>query len=416
MKRTPSRDAVMPVGLALVLLGLALRPSPSLAADVTFDDDVAFLRQHAVVVVLGEAPGARVAVVPAWQGRVMTSTGGGLAPASYGWINRELIASRKLQPHINAFGGEDRLWLGPEGGQFSIFFKKGDPFDLEHWQTPPLIDAEAYAVTARGPEHVSFRREGRLVNYSGTAFDLRIDRTIRLLEPAVAARELGVELTPAVQLVAFASENTLTNTGTKLWTREEGLLSVWILGMFKPAPRTTVVIPYLAGHEAERGPVVNDAYFGKVPSDRLVAREGLIFFKGDGQHRSKIGLSPQRATEVLGSYDPDAGVLTIATYTRPAGATDYVNSMWEIQKEPFQGDVINSYNDGPPAPGAKPMGPFYELETSSPAAALGPGKSLTHTHRTFHFRGEWKVLDSLARRLLGVGLATIESALPPAVP
>ena len=225
-----------------------------------------------------------------------------------------------------------------------------------------------------------------------------------------------MELTPAVKLVGFASENTLTNMGTKPWTREEGLLSVWILGMFKPAPRTTVVVPYRTGPETERGPVVNDAYFGKVPADRLVDRQGVLLFKGDGQHRSKIGLSAQRATEALGSYDPDAAVLTIATYTRPADATDYVNSMWEIQKEPFRGDVVNSYNDGPPAPGAKPMGPFYELETSSPAAALRPGKSLTHTHRTFHFRGEWKVLDSLARTLLGVGLDAIERALSPAAP
>jgi hypothetical protein len=403
--------------LVAALVTLAPRGLPlAHAAEPTFDDDVAFLRKHAVVVVLGEAPGARVAVVPAWQGRVMTSTGGGLAPVSYGWINRDLIASQRLQPHMNAFGGEDRLWLGPEGGQFSIFFAKGDPFDLEHWQTPPLLDTEAYAVTARGPEHVSFRREGRLVNYSGTAFDLRLDRTVRLLAPAAAAGELGVALTPAVQLVAFASENTLTNTGAQPWTREQGLLSIWILGMFKPAPRTTVVIPYRAGSEAERGPLVNDAYFGKVPLDRLAVRDGVLFFRGDGEHRSKIGLSSQRATDVLGSYDPDAGVLTIVTYTRPPDATDYVNSMWEIQKEPYGGDVVNSYNDGPPAPGAKPLGPFYELETSSPAVALASRKSVSHTHLTFHFRGEAKILDSLARRLLGVGLDEIEKALSPAAP
>ena len=42
---------------------------------------------------------------------------------------------------MNAFGGEDRLWLGPEGGQYSIFFRAGDPFDLEHWQTPPPLTA-----------------------------------------------------------------------------------------------------------------------------------------------------------------------------------------------------------------------------------------------------------------------------------
>jgi hypothetical protein len=144
-----------------------------------------------------------------------------------------------------------------------------------------------------------------------------------------------------------------------------------------------------------------------------VAREGLLFFSGDGLYRSKIGLSPRRARPVLGSYDATRGLLTLVTFDRPEGAVDYVNSMWEIQKEPFAGDVVNSYNDGPPAPGAKPLGPFYELETSSPAAALGPGDSLTHVHRTFHFQGEERDLDALAQRLLGVRLERVRTALPP---
>ena len=158
--------------------------------------------------------------------------------------------------------------------------------------------------------------------------------------------------------------------------------------------------------------MVNDAYFGKVPADRLVDRDGVLFFSGDGRHRSKIGVSPRRARPVLGSYDAAHGVLTIVTFDRPEGAAEYVNSMWEIQKEPFAGDVVNSYNDGPPAPGAKPMGPFYELETSSPAAFLAPGARLTHVHRTFHLEGPETDLDAIARRVLGVPLATIRTALP----
>ena len=378
----------------------------------SFDDDLAFLRQNTEVVVLGDDGGARVAVVPAWQGRVVTSTVGGSGAPSYGWINRALVASRKLQPHMNAFGGEDRLWLGPEGGQYSIFFHSGDPFDLEHWQTPPLIDSEPWPVTERGPRHVAFRREGRLVNYSGTPFEFRLERTIRLLERDAAARELAVSFPAEVKLVAFESENVLVNTGATAWTKPGGLLSIWILGMFQPSPRTTVVIPYREGSESELGPVVNDAYFGKVPADRLLARDGLLFFKGDGERRSKIGLSPERATGILGSYDASRGLLTIVSYTRPTGASDYVNSMWEIQGQPYRGDAINSYNDGPPAPGAKPLGPFYELETSSPAAALEPGGSLTHVHRTFHFQGERAGLDALARALLGVSLESIEAFSP----
>jgi hypothetical protein len=398
-------------GLAATLA--AAVPAPASAAERTFDDDVAFLRKHVEVVLLEDArTGARVAVVPAWQGRVMTSTAGGPGAAGYGWINEELVASRTLRPHINAFGGEDRLWLGPEGGQFSVFFAKGAPFDLEHWQTPPIIDTEAWPVAAKDARRAAFRHRGRLVNHSGTALDVGIERTVRLLSREEAGEGLGGALPAGVRLVAFASENTLVNAGSAPWTRETGALSLWILGMFQPSPQTTIVVPFRPGPEAQLGPAVNDAYFGKVPADRLVVGDGALFFSGDGRHRSKIGVSPRRARPVLGSFDAARGVLTVVTFDRPEGAGEYVNSMWEIQKEPFAGDVVNSYNDGPPAPGAKPMGPFYELETSSPAAFLAPGARLTHVHRTFHVEGPEADLDALARRVLGVSIPAIRAALP----
>jgi hypothetical protein len=86
--------------------------------------------------------------------------------------------------------------------------------------------------------------------------------------------------------------------------------------------------------------------------------------------------------------------------------------MWELQKEPYKGDVVNSYNDGPAQPGAKPLGPFYELETSSPAAALKPGASITHWHRTFHLQGPEADLDLIAKAILGVSIDEIKSTLP----
>jgi hypothetical protein len=398
--------------LATTLAFSALVALPAVArAQHTFDDDVAFLRQKLEVVVLGEDGGARVAVVPAWQGRVATSTIGGASAPSYGWINRELAASGKLVPHMNAFGGEDRVWLGPEGGQYSIFFKKGDPFDLEHWQTPALVDSEPWSVSSQKPREVAFEREARLVNYSGTRFDIRLARTVRLLEREAAQKALGAPLPAGLEVVAFESENVLVNNGETPWTKDGGLLSIWILGMFQPTPTTTIVIPYRDGPESEMGPVVNDAYFGKVPAERLSASHGLIFFKGDGEHRSKIGLSPRRATGLAASWDKARGVLTFVRYDRVPGASDYVNSMWEIQKQPFAGDVVNSYNDGAPEPGKKPLGPFYELETSSPAEALLPHGNVRHTHRTFHVQGERAELDALAKRLLGVSLDSIEKAL-----
>jgi hypothetical protein len=158
------------------------------------------------------------------------------------------------------------------------------------------------------------------------------------------------------------------------------------------------------GPESTLGPVVNDAYFGKVPADRLVVGGSAVFFRGDGQYRSKIGLSPSRALPTAGSYDALGRTLTLVQYTRPADAVNYVNSMWEIQREPYKGDVINSYNDGPPAPGQAPLGPFFELETSSPALDLLPAQRYTHVHRTLHLVGPEAELDRIARATIKVGL------------
>ncbi len=377
-----------------------------------FESDLAFLNQHTKIVVLtGPRGAAKVAVAPVYQGRVMTSTTGGSDSPSFGWLGRAAIESGKRQPHMNVFGGEDRFWLGPEGGQYALYFKKGDPFDLDHWQVPDAFDWGAWGVANQSPTSVAFRKHMSLVNYTGTRFDINVDRTVKLLTEAEVASLLGASPGADVQTVAFESSNTVTNAGNEKWIAQSGLVSIWILGQLTPSDSTTIAIPYKASGENKAAPIVNDAYFGKVPSDRLIIREPMIYFRGDGQYRSKIGLPPSRALPLVGSYDAAGQVLTLVQYTRPANANDYVNSMWEIQREPYKGDVVNSYNDGPPAPGKPPLGPFYELETSSPALALAPGERYTHVHRTFHFVGPDGDLDKLARATLHVGLADIREGL-----
>ncbi len=403
------------IGALLVVIALAAAcAKPAKAPEgILFKDDLAFLKAHTQVVVLTGADGqSLVAVNPDLQGRVMTSAAAGPDGLSFGWIGREAIASGVNNPHMNSFGGEDRFWLGPEGGQFSIFFKKGDPFDLEHWFTPPPVNEGAFDVASGDAGRVRFRKVLRLVNASGTEFDVEVNREVRLLESGDVAA-LGAPAPAGVKMVAYASDNAITNIGVNVWNQATGELSIWILGMFNPSPATTIVIPFKTGPESELGPIVNDAYFGKVPAGRLAVKadKGVLFFSGDGQYRSKIGLSPKRVKPFAGSYDAANKVLTLVHLTVPEGAAGYVNSMWEIQKDPFAGDVVNSYNDGPASPGAKPLGPFYELETSSPAAALAPGETLAHVHTTMHFQGPEKALDAIARATLGVGISEIKTAL-----
>lgn len=376
-----------------------------------FKEDVDFLQKYTDVFVLSSMDSlAQVAVVPSLQGRVMTSTAKGPEGLSYGWINRELIASGENNKHINAFGGEDRFWMGPEGGQFSIFFNSGDPFDLEHWYTPEPINEGGYKVVDQSADFVHFNTKMNFVNYSQTSFDVELNRRIQLLDDKSLNAKTGMIFDPALSLVAFESENIITNIGQQPWEKESGLLSIWILGMYNPSPTTTIVIPFVPGMLEELGPKVNDEYFGKVPSDRLIVKEDILFFKGDGRYRSKIGLSPYRATNILAAYDESQQALTLVTYNKPDDMFDYVNSMWEIQDQPYAGDVINSYNDGPPEPGADPLGPFWELETSSPAAALLPGESLQHIHTTIHVQGDEVLLDKVVQTLLDVTLEEIKTA------
>jgi hypothetical protein len=86
----------------------------------------------------------------------------------------------------------------------------------------------------------------------------------------------------------------------------------------------------------------------------------------------------------------------------------YVNSAWNIQENPFNGDVANCYNDGPLAPGKPGLGYFYEMESSSPALVLASHESVQHVHRTIHIVGSVKDLDGIARAVLGVPLKEIK--------
>ncbi|HEU4410179.1 MAG TPA: DUF6786 family protein [Polyangiaceae bacterium] len=389
-------------------VGAPAAPAPAGAA--RFADDLAFLRQHGEVVVLEGPSGGRVAVSPKYQGRVMTSAVDEGGP-SLGWVHRDFIASGKTGTAFDNYGGEDRFWLGPEAGQYGLFFAKGKPFSFEAWQTPAALQEGAWAVAQRSPRSVAFERAMALSNYAGTELRLAVRREVRVLDEGELKARLGLAPPAGLRWVAFESENRITNAGREAWAPARGLPSVWILGMFAPAPDARVVVPI---DPKGPGPAVRDDYFGKVPSDRLAVREaeGHLVFVCDGQQRGKIGVGPGRARQAAGSYSPSARLLTVVQLAPPpAPGRRYVNSLWQRQKDPFDGDVINSYNDGPTGPGKPSLGGFYELETSSPAAALKPGESLTHTHRTFHFVGDEAVLDPIARQALGVPLARVTAPL-----
>src|SRR5262245_15148456 len=111
--------------------------------------------------------------------------------------------------------------------------------------------------------------------------------------------------------------------------------------MFNLSPKTTIVVPIRKGLESALGAKVISDYFGLIPTERLIVKDDIIFFKGDGRLRSKIGVNLKRSKGLFGSYDAENHVLTIVQFSQPVNAVDYVNSLWKLQDKPYSGDTAN---------------------------------------------------------------------------
>jgi hypothetical protein len=178
-----------------------------------------------------------------------------------------------------------------------------------------------------------------------------------------------------------------------------------MLDMFPPSPNTTIIIPYKTNSTSKPA---NTGYFGEIPSDRIKYADSTLFFKADGKMRGKLGIPPSSAKNIAASYDEDKKILTIALFDVNPMAS-YLNQEWDTKKPPFSGDAVNAYNDGRLSDGRQ-LGPFYELESVSPAAFLAPDQTLTYRHSVFHFTGNEESIDPICRQTLGIPLQQVKNA------
>lgn len=353
----------------------------------TYQEDKSFLKDHIEVVELRKGD-KMVLTSPTFQGRVMTSSAEGEAGKSFGWVNRKLISSGEVLPHINNWGGEDRMWLGPEGGQFSLFFPSTESFDFEFWQVPSIIDSDKWLTLSRSDSKVTFGTTTSFTNASGTKLHCKLERDIELIDDAQIAKIVGAKLPAGSTSVGFQSKSRVTNIGVNEWNKETGAVSIWVLGQFNTSEDNFVIIPTQGKNQ------IVDDYFGAVPADRLIHEEDCHYFKADGKMRGKIGVLCDSALPMAFALDRVNSVLTVISFSFDESATDYVNSRWALQDEPFNGDVLNAYNDGPLEDGTI-MGGFYEIESSSKALFLKSSETFEHTHTTIHIKGDIESLERL---------------------
>jgi hypothetical protein len=377
-----------------------------LAAPGTFNYDLQFLSKYDSVVLLKSSDSdAQVIVSPRYQGKVFTSTAAGKQGTSFGWVNYKAF-SAAVDPHMNAYGGENRFWLGPEGGKFSLFFKPGAKMVFENWKTPNAIDTESWKVVNKNDRSVTLQKDIRLINYAGTELNLTADRTIKILDQRQITDRFALSPDTSVHAVGYETDNQITNKGDQEWTEKTGMPCIWLLDMFKPSPETVIVIPFNNLNKDSFGRVATTNYFGEISAERLKHTDTVLFFKADGKSRGKLGVRPAKVKPVAGSYDAANKILTIILFDVEPGSR-YLNQEWNTSKPSYSGDAMNAYNDGPLADGSQ-MGPFYEMESVSPAAFLKPMQSQRHHHSVFHFTGNENGLSHIAEKVLGVSLENIK--------
>lgn len=365
-----------------------------------FQDDLDFFNQYIQPVVLKDGD-RQVVISPELQGRILVSTANGLRGSSYGWYDKSLIASDSVFQNISKVGGASRIWFGPDQGENDVFVEVDALTNEVTRKAPKDLDTLQFEVLEKTENTITLGSKMHIKNLKHTIFDIDVLRRITLFSTAQIMSNLDVPVSESVDAVGFGAITSMTNIGDD-WTKEKGVISLWELGCMQPTAQTTVVIP-LKSNDAK--PTI---YFTELDDTRIKVENNVLYYKADAEYLNKIGTLPEITLPVFGSYSPELNLLTIVRYSF-SGEQDYVNA-YPDNVDPFRGDVINIFNDGTWGE-IGPFGPFYELETSSPAKALKNGERLSHFHETYHFEGSKEALNSIALKVLNASIDEIEKAL-----
>ena len=369
----------------------------------TFGEDLEVINSVTSPVILKDGE-RQIVVSSKFQGRIFTSTSQGLGGTSYGWFNKNILLSDSVFVNRSKIGGEGRIWFGPDQGPNTIFFKINEKTGEKLHAAPKDLDTLPFNILAQSSESVTLGSRLQIKNLQGFHFNIEVERKIELLKENYVSNFLSNSFSNKLSYVAYKTDTKMTNIGKENWSKESGLISLWDLGCYHPTPKTTVIIP-LKGN-----PENATVYFTEIDSTRIVIRDNFLFYKADANYLNKIGTLPENTLPYFGSYSPELNSLTIVKFSFNSLDKEYVNAHPVHVKNQYTGDVINVFNDGKWGE-VGPFGPFYELETSSPAKELKVGESLSHFQEVYHFNASKKELNKITEQILGISLLQVENAL-----
>ncbi len=361
-------------------------------------------REHYIL--KGQNPARQVLVCPELSGRVMGTTRSGPNGVFGGFIDAKAFKEGITDIWDN-WGGEERYWLGPEGGQYGLMFG-GRKSCFENYTVQDGINNQPFKTleVSRLANSISMRSQMVLKNGMGTVFHAEVTRRITVLDACPYSLGQGDQ----VDFVGFQSESRLTNVGDRPMTRETGVLAHWHLGQFPVDDHIIAVIPFRPILSPD--PPVREDYFkdfvigGVMPPNRYKILTASVLFKADGRVRTKIGQNRSRAMGLLGSYNLATDEIVMMDYDLYPNY-EYAASYWYDLPDPYNGDCISFSAEGPDREGG-PKGRCYELESLSPALFLQPGQSFDWRTRTLHMTGPRVVMAAILSRHLSTGISSLE--------
>lgn len=366
-------------------------------------EDLRYLKRFTNVVLLEAASGARVVVAPDYQARVMTSSPHRDGP-SLGWINRAFLGANTSGTAYDNYGGEERLWFGPQGGPSGFFQPAAGDARSPAWQVPDGLQAAGWSVSGHGASFVTLECLLTLTNRQRNRFAMRVEREIRLLSASKLEGLLGTALPAELGWVAYESNNRITNIGDSAWDPGSQSLHPWLLGTF-PASREACAF-LISQRPAGVSPVAPQAAGAELVSEAETGGtadvDSLPRLRCDGERAARIQLACDKALGWAASYAPHQRRLTLLgiRWEAPVPAGPRGSS----PPAPCDAGWLAASNGGrDPGEGLCPAG-VYELEASAPLLALAPGETTEARRTAVHLVGDARGLSAAAGPSLGFDL------------
>jgi hypothetical protein len=349
------------------------------------------LGQKTSIIMLGDSTKAVLAIAPEYGARVIGMSANGLDGENLLWVNNKIFSDSFWTASKRDWNlGGARTWIAPE-----------DAFYLNRnneWFVPSQMDPGSYKLEKNEGGSIVCSNTFSINNKEGKSYDVKITRTISVLDKPV---EPTKSFSNEVSYVGLRFTHELENLSKVTFGKDQPYIGLWSLIQINPSG--TMIIPLAFSKNQKNPPSRNyGGTFNDFPQgERMWTMENVVTVRIDGKFRGKIGFAPWACKGQVAYLSPGKdgnGKLLVKEFdVDPKGV--YLDHPWGKPSE--YGDAIQVYNDD------GQMGGFAEMECHGSAKLLQPGQKESHTATLSVYLGKIPLLKKIAEEVLGLDMNQI---------